>query len=87
MTYVSDTEEAARAWGLLPTEAGANTLLLEPPYGVMLERSLVNDKGLRIAAPTQVAVDLLTGPGRSPSEAENLLTWMQEHVEAWRHHG
>lgn len=87
MTYVSDTEEAARAWGLLPTEAGANTLLLEPPYGVMLERSLVNDKGLRIAAPTQVAVDLLTGPGRSPSEAENLLTWMQEHEEAWRHHG
>jgi len=87
MTYVTNTEEAARAWGLLPTEAGANTLLLEPPYGVMLERSLVNGKGIRIAAPTQVAVDLLTGPGRSPSEAENLLTWMQEHEEAWRHHG
>lgn len=87
MTYVTDTEEAARAWGLRPTEAGANLLLLEPPYGVMLERSSVYDAGLQLAAPTQVAVDLLTGPGRGPSEAENLLAWMQEHEEAWRRHG
>lgn len=87
MTYVSNTEEAARTWGLRPTEAGANVLLLEPPYEVMLERSLVNDKGLHVAAPTQVAVDLLTGPGRSPSEAETLLAWMQEHEEAWRLYG
>jgi hypothetical protein len=87
MTYVSNTEEAARTWGLRPTEAGANVLLLEPPYEVMLERSTVNDAGLQIAAPTQVAVDLLTGPGRSPSEAENLLAWMQKHEEAWRRYG
>lgn len=87
MTYVSDTEEAARTWGLRPTEAGANVLLLEPPYDVMLERSTVNGAGLQIAAPTQVAVDLLTGPGRGPAEAENLLAWMQEHEEAWRRHG
>lgn len=87
MTYVSNTEEAARTWGLRPTEAGANALLLEPPYDVMLERSSINDTGLQIAAPTQVAVDLLTGPGRGPSEAENLLAWMQEHEEAWRRYG
>lgn len=87
MAYVSDTEAAARAWGLRPTEVGANALLLEPPYDVMLDRSSVNESGLRIAAPTQVAVDLLSGPGRSPSEAEKLLTWMQEHEKAWRKHG
>lgn len=87
MAYVTDTEEAARAWGLRPTEAGANVLLLEPPSNVMLERSVVNDAGLHIAAPTQVAVDLLTGPGRGPAEAENLLAWMQQHEEAWRKRG
>lgn len=87
MTYVSNTEAAARAWGLRPTEAGANTLLIEPPYSVMLERSSINDAGLRVAAPTQVAVDLLAGPGRGPTEGEYLLAWMQQNEEVWRKGG
>lgn len=87
MVYVSDTEAATSAWGLHPTESGANTLLVEPPYDVMLERTTINHAGLHIAAPTQVAVDLLGGPGRSPAEAEKLLEWMQSNEEVWRKRG
>lgn len=85
--YVSDTEAAAAAWELYPAETGANTLLVEPSYDVVLERTTTNDAGLRIAAPAQVVVDLLTGPGRNPSEAEKLLERLQQHEETWRQHG
>ena len=36
------------------------------------------------AVPSQVVVDLMTGPGRNPNEAEELLSWMQANEEAWR---
>jgi hypothetical protein len=87
MVYVADAEAAARAWGLQPTDAGANVLLAEPPFDAVFERSWVNGAGVTIAAPSQVFVDLLTGPGRSPSEAEALLAWMQRNERAWRGHG
>ncbi len=85
--YASDTEAAARAWGLHPAEAGANTLLAEPPWEVMLERTWMNDAGVRIAAPSQAVVDLLTGSGHNPAEAEKLLTWMERNEGAWRNRG
>jgi hypothetical protein len=40
--------------------------------------------GLRVAALSQVAVDLLTGPGRNPSEATALLDWMEADESRWR---
>ncbi len=86
MVYVTNADSVARAWGLQPTEAGANTLLAEPPFDAVFERSWVNDSGVVIAAPSQVFVDLLTGPGRSPSEAGALLNWMQRNESAWRRH-
>jgi len=86
MVYVTDAEAAARAWGLQPTDAGANVLLAEPPFDAVFQRSWTNDAGVTIAAPTQVFVDLLTGPGRSASEAEALLSWMQRNDGAWRRH-
>ena len=84
MVYVTDANAAARAWGLQTTDAGANVLLAEPPFGAVFERSWVNGAGVTIAAPSQVFVDLLTGPGRNPSEAEALLAWMQRNERAWR---
>ena len=36
------------------------------------------------AALSQAAVDLLTGPGRGPAEADELIRWMREHEDAWR---
>jgi len=83
--YTTDAEAAARRWGLQPTEAGANTVLAEPKYDVVLDRAWSNDKGIVIAAASQVFVDLLTGPGRSPTEAEALIAWMERHESAWRH--
>jgi hypothetical protein len=35
-------------------------------------------------APTQLVVDLLTGPGREPSEGDELLAWMKRNEDAWR---
>lgn len=40
--------------------------------------------GIRMAALSQFAVDLLTGPGRNPSEATALLDWMADHQAQWR---
>ncbi|MDY7106448.1 MAG: hypothetical protein S0880_35145 [Actinomycetota bacterium] len=40
--------------------------------------------GLRCVAPSPLAVDLLTGPGREPSQGEELLGWMKDNEDAWR---
>lgn len=85
--YVTNAEAAGQAWGLRPTDASANTLLAEPGNDVMLERSWTNKAGLQVAAPAQVVVDLLTGPGRNPSEGEALLSWMKQNENVWRHDG
>lgn len=82
--YVDDAATAAQQWDLRPTDSGANVLLAEPRYGVVRERSLVALEGLRIAAPAQVAADLMSGPGRAPSEAEALIDWMARNEHSWR---
>lgn len=48
-----------------------------------LERTSVK-KGITIAALSQIAVDLMTSPGRGPNEAEALMQWMLENEDAWR---
>lgn len=84
MIYVADAEQSAAVWGLRPADAGANVILAEPTIDVVFERSLTNQQGVSVAAPTQVVVDLMTGPGRNPSEAEELLEWMQRNEPSWR---
>jgi hypothetical protein len=84
MVYTPDPEMAAMLWDLRPTDAGANVVLGEPQYDVVFERCSTNEEGVIIAAPTQVAVDLMTGPGRSPNEAEELLDWMRRNEQSWR---
>jgi hypothetical protein len=64
------------------TDAGANLLLLRPFDPVVFERTWSED-GLTFAALSQVAADLLTSPGRGPSEGEGLLRWMGEHTDGW----
>ena len=62
-------------------DAGANVVLIEPLDPVAFDRTAERD-GLRCVAPSQLAVDLLTGPGREPSQGEQMLKWMEknEHV-------
>lgn len=64
--------------------AGApNVLLARPVDEVLLARSEATD-GIAYAAFSQTAVDLLTSPGRGPSEAEALMSWMASNEGAWR---
>jgi len=84
MVYVDDAEQAAREWGLRPAEKGANVLLAEPRYEVVFSGTSTNREGAIIVAAEQAAVDLLTGPGRNPSEGEELISWMERNEDVWR---
>lgn len=82
--YVRDLDASADALGLRPAATGANVALATGKYDdVVFARTQLFD-GVRMAAPSQVAVDLLTGPGRNPSEAVALLDWMERDERAWR---
>lgn len=82
MVYAREPEELAEALGVRQTDAGANVLVLRPYDPVVFERTWSED-GLVFAALSQVVADLLTSPGRGPSEGEELLRWMQENVSGW----
>ncbi|WP_083873097.1 type IV toxin-antitoxin system AbiEi family antitoxin [Nocardia testacea] len=84
MVFVTDPERAAKAWRLRPIDTGANVLLAVPAYPVLLARSGKGFQDIRIAAPTQVAADLMAGPGRGPSEAQELINWMGTNEQSWR---
>ncbi|MCQ3807491.1 MAG: hypothetical protein OXB92_01760 [Acidimicrobiaceae bacterium] len=84
MIYVSDPKKLSTQWDLRPADVGANVMLAQPEYEVVFERSVTSAGGARVAAPSQVAVDLMTGPGRNPSEAEELLEWMKRNEQSWR---
>jgi len=81
--YVDDPEQAADFLGARPAETGANVLLLEPFDSVVYDRVRTEEKLVKVAL-SQCAVDLLTGGGRGPAEADALLTWMAENEDAWR---
>lgn len=84
MIYTADPITAAGEWGLRPAESGVNVLLAKPAYGVAFKGVITRQDGLQLAAPAQVAVDLMTGPGRAPSEAEELIDWMVRNEQLWR---
>lgn len=81
--YVRDLAGAADRLGLRRTETGANVALATGKYDVVFDRAETID-GLRLAALSQVVVDLLDGPGRNPSEATALLDWMEADESRWR---
>lgn len=75
--YVEDAESAAEALGLRAADAGANVLLLESEDdGVFDGADPDTANGVTYASIAQVAVDLLTGTGRSPAEGAALVAWM-----------
>lgn len=81
--YVEDFDVAASYLDIREAEAGANVLLIEPKDEVILQNS-IEIEGLRFAETSQVALDLLTGPGRSQAEAEELIEWMAKNEDTWR---
>lgn len=81
--YVDVPEQALEALDLRPADAGANVLLLEPFDSVVWDRTR-EERDLTCVALSQCTVDLLTGTGREPAEAESLISWMGQNENAWR---
>ena len=81
--YVEDPYAAAESLGFREVDSGANVTLLEPFDSVVFTGMTTRD-GLACVAPSQLAVDLLTGPGREPAQGEELLEWMQSDERAWQ---
>ena len=81
--YVTDAIEFIDHLDLRETEAGPNVMILEPLDPVVFERAVDRD-GLRCVAPSHLAADLLTGPGREPSQGEHMLDWMEKNEHVWR---
>ena len=84
--YVSSIQEASGQWGLRPNSAAPNVILLEPRTigDVPFANATLSTAGYPVAAPAQVAADLLNGPGREPAEGEFLIEWMKANEEKWR---
>jgi hypothetical protein len=70
--YVDNPERAARHLDLHPDRDGANVVLLEPFDPVVFDHTWERD-GVRHAAPSQIAADLLGSPAPAPQEAATLL--------------
>jgi hypothetical protein len=83
LVYATDIAAAQRSLGLREAPSRPNVLLIEPENDYVFMRSIERD-GLTYAAPSQVAVDLLAGPGRNPAEGRELIRWMQDNEESWR---
>jgi hypothetical protein len=83
IVYVADMDRAIAALKLRTVESGANVFLIQPnDEGVFA--GAVRQDGLTFAAPSQAAADLLTSPGRGPSEGEQLIGWMTRNENIWR---
>ena len=81
--YCENVDALAEALDLMPTDEGANVALLRPFDPVVWQRTDRQD-GIRYAAPSQAAIDCLTGNGRMPAEGEALLQWMLANEQQWR---
>jgi hypothetical protein len=83
VAYCDDIAKAPGAPGLLPSDRGANLILLQPFDPVVFDRTRT-ESSVTYAALSQVAVDCLTGNGRMPSEGETLIDWMIHNEGEWR---
>ena len=81
--YVEDIDIAARTLALREGGGLGNVRLIEAYDPVVFERT-VEREGLVLAAPSQVAADLVTLPRRSEDELTALLDWMEQNAPGWR---
>jgi hypothetical protein len=80
--FAQDPSSLARDLGLHRTTKGANVVLIRPFDPVVFARAQ-RLEGLHYAAPSQVVADLLTGPGRSDQEAEQLMAALAVDDPGW----
>lgn len=82
LIYARDANTLASAVGARPHDV-VNLVVIEPPDDAPFLRTVRRD-GLTFTGLSQVTVDLLTGPGRNPSEGVYLMEWMANHTDEWR---
>ena len=82
--YVRSPEQTLVDLDLTPTAGGANVLLVEPPDDGPFTRVERGEDRVVRCAPSQVVVDLLTGPIRGTSEARAVIDWMKRNEPSWR---
>lgn len=83
VAYVDRPWDVATELGLLPTDTGANVVLVRPFDPIVYRRRWTRN-GVAYVSPAQIAVDCLTGTGRMPNEGEALLQWMTANEPRWR---
>lgn len=81
--YAEDPIGLMDLLGLRSVERGMNVLVMRPYDDVVYARSR-RVEGLDYAAPAQVVADLLTGPGRSTEEAEQLMAVLETSETGWK---
>jgi len=73
----------ARRLRLLPTEHGADVVLLLPPNDGVFTRTR-SVAGVPHVALSQLALDCLSGNGRMPAEGEAVVEYMAKDEQRWR---
>jgi hypothetical protein len=81
--YVSDADDFARRYELMPAQQGANVVLLRAADKSQLDRPRQVADKLHVGV-SQLAIDLLAGNGRLPEEGEAVLDWMAGHPAGWQ---
>lgn len=82
VVFVPNAVRAQSDLGMRPAERGGNVLLVEP-FDDVVYRGATSVDGLRYVAPSQAVADLLTGPGRSAEEADQLLDALARKDPGW----
>ncbi|HWC15361.1 MAG TPA: hypothetical protein VG929_12335 [Actinomycetota bacterium] len=82
-TLSPNKDQLARRMGLLPTSEGGDIALVRPDNPNVFV-NLVERQPIPRVAPSQVAIDSLSGNGRMPSEGEALIEWMADNESDWR---
>lgn len=83
MIYAANSQKIIEELGLTEIENGSNIILLETKAPFIFERSQVLQKGFSTAPFAQIAVDLLSGPGRNPEVGNELIKWMSTNSKVW----
>ena len=81
--YTIKPRELAARLPIVEVESGADTVLIRPDNNIAMSRP-DDDGRVRYAAPSQVAIDCLSGSGRMPAEGEAVIEWMAANEDVWR---
>jgi hypothetical protein len=80
--FTPDAGDAQELLKLRPADRSANLLLVEP-FDDVVFRNTVFREDVRYAAPSQTVADLLSGPGRSAEEGEQLIGVLADPDSEW----